>query len=337
MTYRLVFQGACVKYRAICFSVKKILIVLWIMTYSSYKQQRILYWHSQGLKAPAIRKRLLEENLVCSRVGIFKFIQKWIANGSVARKEGSGRPLKATVPVEEIVECQMQKDYETSAKQLNVILNESGHHLSKSTILRCRIRLGWNYRGTAYCQMIREQNKGKRLTWALENRNDNFYDVIWTDETTVQMETHRRFSCRKRTQRPRYKPRPKHPVKVHVWGGISWAGRTGVCIFEGKMNAPMYTKLLENALIPFIREYYPAGHRFQQDNDPKHTSRHASKFFEENNVLWWKTPPESPDLNPIENLWHELKEFIRRVIKPKTKQQLIDGIQEFWETVDISK
>ena len=124
------------KYRANCFSVK-ILIVLWIMTYSSYKQQRILYWHSQGLKAPAVRKHLLEENLVCTRVGIFKFIQKWIANGSIARKGGSGRPLTATVPVEEIVECQMQDD-ETSAKQLNVILNKSGHHLSKSTILHCR-------------------------------------------------------------------------------------------------------------------------------------------------------------------------------------------------------
>ena len=38
---------------------------------------------------------------------------------------------------------------------------------------------------------------------------------------------------------------------------------------------------------------------------------------------WWKTPPESPDLNPIENLWHELKKFIRREVKPKTKEELI--------------
>lgn len=52
---------------------------------------------------------------------------------------------------------------------------------------------------------------------------------------------------------------------------------------------------------------------------------------------WWKTPPESPDLNPIENLWHELKEFIRREVKPKVKQELIDGILEFWSTVDVAK
>ena len=45
----------------------------------------------------------------------------------------------------------------------------------------------------------------------------------------------------------------------------------------------------------------------------------------------------SGDLNPIENLWHELKQFIRREVKPKTKQDLIDGILQFWETVTIEK
>ncbi len=54
-------------------------------------------------------------------------------------------------------------------------------------------------------------------------------------------------------------------------------------------------------------------------------------------INWWKTPAESPDLNPIENLWHELKEYLRREIKPKTKQQLLNGIVEFWDTVDIAK
>jgi transposase len=48
-------------------------------------------------------------------------------------------------------------------------------------------------------------------------------------------------------------------------------------------------------------------------------------------------PAESPDLNPIENLWHELKEYIRREVKPRTKEQLIDGIEAFWTTVSLDK
>jgi len=46
---------------------------------------------------------------------------------------------------------------------------------------------------------------------------------------------------------------------------------------------------------------------FMQDNDLKHTLRVAKAFFEQNGVNWWRTPPESPNANPIESLWHELK------------------------------
>ena len=150
-------------------------------------------------------------------------------------------------------------------------------------------------------------NKNVLSDWALAHRYDEFHNVIWTDETTVQLECHRRFCCRKRGQKPRYKPRPKHPTKVHVWAGISWSGTTKICIFDGIMNAEMYVDILDRCLVPFCQQVYPDGHRFMQDNDPKHTSRRAKKFFEDNNINWWRTPPESPDANPIENLWHELK------------------------------
>ena len=74
-----------------------------------------------------------------------------------------------------------------------------------------------------------------------------------------------------------------------------------------------------------------------QDNDPKHTSRLARTFMDTEGVNWWKTPPESPDCNPIENLWHELKEYLRREIKPETKRELVGGIEEFWARVDVAK
>ena len=47
---------------------------------------------------------------------------------------------------------------------------------------------------------------------------------------------------------------------------------------------------------------------------------------------------ESPDCNPIENLWHELKEFVRREVKPSGKEDLVRGIYRFWEErVDVEK
>ena len=38
---------------------------------------------------------------------------------------------------------------------------------------------------------------------------------------------------------------------------------------------------------------------------------------------------QSPDLNSIENLWHELKEYIRHEVKCTTKRELIDGELQF--------
>ena len=66
-----------------------------------------------------------------------------------------------------------------------------------------------------------------------------------------------------------------------------------------------------------------------QDNDPKHTSCAAQRWMEDDGVNWWRTPAESPDLNPIENSRHELKEYIRREVKPKTKSELVNGICQF--------
>ena len=74
-----------------------------------------------------------------------------------------------------------------------------------------------------------------------------------------------------------------------------------------------------------------------QDNDPKHTSGHVQQWMVDNGINWWKTPAESPDMNPIENLWHEMKEYIRREVKPHTKDELVTGIKEFWSTVDVQK
>ena len=212
------------------------------------------------------------------------------------------------------------------------MLQAKGIVLSRSTILRCRRGLGWTYRGSAYCQLIREANKAKCLAWCIEHQNNTFRNVLWTDETTVQLENHRRFCNRKKdrnhdqslgtcayqyAQYSHASPyvnffftffyRPKHPAKVHVWAGISCFGATRIWTFQGIMNAEGYVSVLETGLLPSVGPLFRGRkHLFMQDNDPKHTSRRAREFFDAKGIEWWKTPAESPDLNPIENLWHEL-------------------------------
>ena len=178
-------------------------------------------------------------------------------------------------------------------------------------------------------------NKKKRLRWCREQlrAKEQFKDVIFTDESTVQLEHHSRLCFRKQRQPRILKQRAKHPVKVHVWGGISSKGATKIIMFTGILNAERLQLIFEAGLLPFIREKFPGGHRLQQDNDPKHCSAHIESFFEENGINWWATPPESPDLNPIENVWGSLKQYLRNIHKPKNLDDLKTGIERFWATM----
>jgi len=55
--------------------------------------------------------------------------------------------------------------------------------------------------------------------------------------------------------------------------------------------------------------------------------------LENKGVNWWYTPPESPDLNPVELVWGSLKQFLRNFAKPKDLQELKQGIKDFWHTL----
>ena len=102
------------------------------------------------------------------------------------------------------------------------------------------------------------------------------------------------------------------------------------------MNATGFIEVLKAGLVPYCNEVNN-NPRLMQDHDPKHSSARVGLWFQDTGVNWWKTPAESPDLNPIENLWHELKEYNQCVIKPTNKDELVGGILQFWETVDIAK
>ena len=161
------------------------------MVLSDYTKLRILSLHWQGYKISAIVECLvLEDNITIFKQGVRQFLKRYKDRGTIARKPGSGMASRLSPAHQQIIMQAMEEDDETTATQLQEKLASHGVYVSLATILRNRCLLGWIYQGSAYCQLIRSVNKEKRLEWARNHLHDNFDEVIWNDETTVQLETH---------------------------------------------------------------------------------------------------------------------------------------------------
>jgi transposase len=275
----------------------------------------------------------------CSEKTVYHWWNHWNQNGNVDDMHRSGRPhvtdewTDTTIAIVARVEpfivpngILANLDLDVSARTVRRRLNESG--------LFGRIsRTGYPFS---------EEHIKKRLSFANGYKHMTVQDwnlVIFSDETHFTLGNHGQIWV----QRPigtafnsEYISREKpHEKRVSVWGCFSSGGVGEIELFEEDLDAKLLKSILGRHLIQSSKRLFAvhAHWWFLQDNDPKHKSNLVNKWLFDHGIQCMELPPYSPDLNPIENLWDNLKDRVGSR-HARDMDELKEIIVEEWNDTD---
>lgn len=191
--------------------------------------------------------------------------------------------------------------------------------------------------------LISEKNKAARLAWCQKHASWTTRDwakVLWSDESTFTQFQQNRCSRVWREAKDKWLPSclaatVKHsPSRMH-WGCFSRQRLGPLVPLKGKVTGASHVETLRKHTIPTFKRMFPRGNGwFQEDNARPHKAKIASTFREKSGLRTLPWPAQSPDLNPIENLWAEVKKNLQnRKRQPSSLSALDRYVQQAWRAI----
>jgi transposase len=177
--------------------------------------------------------------------------------------------------------------------------------------------------------------------WTVED----WKQVIWSDETKInRLGSDGRSWVWKQPSRPHDSRTIQGTVKfgggsLMMWGCMCWEGPGYATKIDTTLDSDLYVEIMGDELVQTVEYYHKDLKKiiFQHDNDPKHTSKKAKEWLQNNDVTVLTWPAQSPDLNPIEHLWEHLKRQLARHENPPNKMEdLWPRVEEEWNKIDPS-
>jgi transposase len=289
--------------------------------------------HSLGVSVSKIA-RLYKK----SRSAIYRIIDKYKADKVLGRKSGGGRKRKTTKVQDKSILKEVKKNRKTTGVEIRQALQLN---ISDRTIRR-RITESKEFKSywATKKPFINESNREKRVAWCRQHQDwsvEQWRNVIWSDESPFVLRFNKKVRVWRR-HNERYNPEcttatVKHDKKIMVWGCFAACGAGSLHRVEGIMLQDQYREILEEQLLPSADDLFPdGGWIFQQDNDPKHTAKLTKKWFQDSGVPILDWPSQSPDLNPIENLWSILDANLKDR-RPQSEEELFEILKEGWENL----
>lgn len=262
----------------------------------------------------------------------------------------AGRPRKLNERNIQYCVRKIVSGEEKSTKSLcKTLENQFSINVDPTTVQRALKRSGLKAGEKIKKPMLSKKNIKARLEFAKSHRDwtvEDWKRVVFSDESKIN-----RFNSDGKSWtwfRDVSVPEPRTVQQtskhgggsVMIWGCITHLGPGYMCKIEGNMDQNLYLEILNRDLMDTIRYYKmkPANIIFQQDNDPKHTAKSVKEWLKNQifETLAW--PAQSPDLNPIENLWSQVKRSLNYfATPPKGMLELWERIEKIWNEISADQ
>ena len=256
------------------------------------------------------------------RSTVQSIIDRFSTTKTLQNQPRSGRPPSLTSESDKrFVVREIKKNPRGSALKIAAELTRRGTPVCASTVRKTLREEQYHGRQARKKFWVSKVNREKRLRFAQEHRNTGpevFDKTIFTDESKYNVFGSDGSIKVWRQPNAELEPANLIPTVKHgggsvmVWGCMSAKGVGKLHFIEGKIDHMMYIDILKKNLRASAEKMgLGEDFIFQQDNDPKHTARNTKHWLLYNTPKRLETPPQSPDLNPIEHLWHHLETKIR--------------------------
>lgn len=188
-------------------------------------------------------------------------------------------------------------------------------------------------------------HKRRRLDFAKKHKSwskEDWERVLWTDESPFSIFGECGKNYVRRRPGEEFNPECVTPTmkhgggKIQVWGCFTARGVGHIHHIKGIMDQKVYKQILVHHMHPSLLQFGGKDHIiFQQDNDPKHTAKSVENYIKRAKYQVLRNwPAQSPDINPIENLWQELKtRVVRARPRPANKGELFDLVKREWNAL----